>query len=113
MLRRSSLGLALLVALVAVACDKVPLLAPTQSTISIAATTATLPPGGRTSITATVIESGGTPVHDGTLVRFSASLGRVEPAEVETRGGSATTTFVAGDASGSARIRRRISSSMT
>ena len=90
---------------VAAGCEKVPLLAPTQSTISVSAQSRTLAPGAATEITATVVESGGTPVHNGTLVRFTASLGRVDPAEVETRGGIATTTFIAGNASGTAQIR--------
>jgi adhesin/invasin len=105
MVNRLSIGVVLLVAVVAAACEKVPLLAPTASSISVSAETLTLAPGGSTLITATVVESGGTPVHNGTLVRFSASLGRVEPVEVETRGGIATTTFIAGSTSGKAQIR--------
>jgi adhesin/invasin len=104
MSKRFSLGVLIVAAAVGTGCEKVPLLAPTASTISVSAQTTVLPPGGSTPITATVVESGGTPVQNGTLVRFSASLGRVEPAEVETRGGSATTTFIAGSASGAARI---------
>jgi hypothetical protein len=106
MLSRFSLLLIVVVAAaLAARCDRVPLLGPTGSTISISAQSSSLPPGGSTQITATVVEDGGTPVHDGTLVRFSASLGRVEPVEVETRGGSATTTFIAGTSSGTAQIR--------
>jgi adhesin/invasin len=95
----------LLVAAAMAGCQKVPLLGPTGSTISVSAQSTVLPPGGSTQVSATVIESGGTPVQDGTLVRFSASLGRVEPPEVETRGGTATTTFVAGSSSGTAQVR--------
>jgi hypothetical protein len=87
------------------ACDGVPLLAPRESTISVTSQALSLPPGGTTTITALVMESGGNAVHDGTRVSFSATLGRVEPAEVETRGGTATTTFVAGSASGTAQVR--------
>ena len=106
MVNRSTLAVVLFAAVVvAAACEKVPLLAPTASTISVAAQSRTLAPGASTEITATVTESGGTPVHNGTLVRFTASLGRLEPAEVETRGGVATTTFIAGSASGTAQIR--------
>jgi|SRR5688572_2871949 adhesin/invasin len=99
------LGLVLTLAVAAVACERVPLLAPTESTIRVSADTTVLPPGGRTQITAAVAEQGGTPVQNGTLVRFSATFGRVEPADVETRGGVATTTFIAGSASGVAQIR--------
>ncbi len=94
----------LLVAAVA-GCQKVPLLGPTGSTISVSAASTVLAPGGSTQISATVVESGGTPVHDGTLVRFSATLGRLDPPEVETRGGTATTTFIAGTESGTAQVR--------
>src|SRR5688572_28326859 len=105
MLSRFSIAVVVLVAAAATACEKVPLLAPTASTISISAQSRSLAPGGTTEITAAVVESGGTPVQNGTLVRFSASLGRVDPAEVETRGGIATTTFIAGATSGTAQVR--------
>ena len=105
MLSSFRLGLVLTLAVAAAACERVPLLAPTESTIIVAADTSVLAPGGRAQITATVAEQGGTPVQNGTLVRFSATLGRVEPAEVETRGGSATATFIAGTSSGTAEIR--------
>jgi hypothetical protein len=102
---RVASGIVLLAALVAAACDKVPLLAPQESTISVSAQAVSLPPGGSTTITAMVMESSGTAVHDGTRVTFTATLGRVEPAEVETRGGTASTTFIAGATSGTAQIR--------
>jgi PKD repeat protein len=104
---RSAAVLASLVVVAAglAACDKAPLLAPTNSTISVSATTRTLPLGGSTEVSAYVIESAGTPVQNGTTVRFTTNLGRVDPIEVETRNGLATTTFFAGDASGVAEVR--------
>jgi hypothetical protein len=105
MLSRSWIGAIAAASLVWAGCDRVPLLAPSGSTVALSAAATSLPTGGRTEVTAFVVESGGTPVHDGTLVRFSATLGRMEPAEVETRGGLATTTFVAGTASGTAQVR--------
>ena len=102
---RVALGTVLIAAAMLAACDSVPLLAPRESTISVTAQTLSLAPGGTTTITALVMESGGNAVHDGTRVSFSATLGRVEPAEVETRGGTATTTFVAGATSGTAQVR--------
>jgi hypothetical protein len=56
-------------------------------------------------VTAIVAESGGTPVQNGTSVRFSTTLGRIDPAEVQTKDGVATAMFVAGDASGEAEVR--------
>jgi hypothetical protein len=105
MLSRFWPAFVLVVGVVTISCDRVPLLGPSGSTITITAQSLTLAPGGRTEVTATVMESAGTPVHDGTLVRFSASLGTLQPPDVETRGGVARTTFVAGSASGTAQIR--------
>jgi hypothetical protein len=93
------------VALGAIACESVPLGAPTESTISVTASTGILPPGGTAEITALVIEQSGTAVHNGTVVRFTATNGQVSPVEVETRDGLAVTTFTAANTSGVARIR--------
>lgn len=98
-------SLVALATLITAGCEQVPLVAPSASTISVSAPTSTLAIGASTEVTAMVTESSGTPVHNGTLVRFTATLGRVEPVEVETRGGVATTTFIAGNASGIAEIR--------
>jgi hypothetical protein len=94
-----------LVAVVAVGCDKVQLTAPASSTITLSASTRTLPTGGSTELSAQVIEQGGTPVQNGTTVRFSTNLGRVDPVETQTRNGIATTTFFAGDVSGAAEVK--------
>jgi hypothetical protein len=87
------------------ACDKVPLLAPTQSTITLFATSSVLQLNGTTEITATVIEQAGTPVQNGTTVTFTASLGSVSPAEARTTNGRVTVQFNAGSRSGIAEIR--------
>lgn len=92
-------------AVAAAGCEQVPLLAPSASTISVSTAATTLAPGASTTITAAVVEEGGTPVQNGTLVRFTATLGRIDPAAVETQGGVATTTFVAGNVSGTAQIQ--------
>lgn len=97
-------GLVLL-ALLATACDKVPLFAPSQSTITLSAGQRVLALNASVEVTAVVIEPSGTPVQNGTAVRFTTSLGRVDPVEVETRNGIATTTFYAGDTSGVADVR--------
>jgi adhesin/invasin len=95
--------LAVLAALTA-ACDKAQLLAPTQSTITVSAPTRVLPSNGTTPVTASVIEQAGTPVQNGTTVRFTTTLGRVDPVEVQTVNGLAITTFFAGPNSGRATI---------
>jgi len=85
------------VAAVTTGCDKVPLFAPTASTISLTAPTRSLPTGGTTEVTATVLESAGTPVQNGTTVHFTTTLGSLAPVEAQTRNGIATATFNAGD----------------
>jgi adhesin/invasin len=90
---------------VALGCDKMELTAPTASTITVSVPAKVLGLGDTTQVSALVIEEVGTPVHNGTTVRFSTSLGRLDPPEAQTRNGVATTTFHAGSVSGIARIR--------
>ena len=97
--------LGLLAALVTVGCDKVQLTAPASSTITLSSPTRMLPTGGSTELSAIVLEQGGTPVQNGTTVRFSTNLGRVDPVETQTRNGIATATFFAGDVSGAAEVK--------
>jgi len=113
-------------------CDKVPLLAPTGSVITLFATATTVPSNGSMEIVATVIEQGsttapstpttpgtpttpttptsssspgaGTPVHNGTVVTFTTTIGRIEPAEARTNNGQARVTFFANGQSGTATI---------
>ena len=100
-----ALALCALVISMAAACDKSPLLAPTNSTISITSADRTLALGGSTQITAYVTEQAGTAVQNGTTVRFTTSLGRLDPVDAQTHNGIATTTFYAGDLSGVAEVR--------
>jgi len=86
------------------ACDKVPLLAPVASTISVSAASTTLQPGGTTEVAAVVTEEAGTPVQNGTTVYFSTTSGTVEPASAQTSGGVARVTFTAGSAAGTAKV---------
>jgi hypothetical protein len=99
-----SLSLVVLVMAATAACDSTPLTAPVASTISISALDTKVLPGGSTEVTAVVIEEAGTPVHDGTQVRFTATLGRVEPETATTRDGVARATFTAGSTTGTAKV---------
>lgn len=93
------------VALAAPACEKVPLLAPSGSTITLTAATNALSANGTVTVIAQVLEAAGTPPHSGTHVTFTTTLGRVEPSEVKTDvGGRATATFVANGSNGTATI---------
>ena len=94
-----------LAAVFAVAYDMVPLFSTTQSTITVTAGQRVLALNASVEITAVVVEPSGIPVQNGTAVRFSTTLGRVDPVEVETRNGVATATFHAGSTSGTAEVR--------
>src|SRR5262245_33676036 len=104
MLSRISFGCAALLALVAGGCDTVPLTAPSGSTVTISAASSFVPTGGTTEVTAFVSEESGTAVQNGTTVRFSTNLGRMDPIDTQTKNGYAVATFVAGDTSGVATI---------
>ena len=86
-------------------CDKASLLGPIGSSISLTAASQVVPPGGTTELTAILLENSGQPVPNGTTVRFTTSLGRIEPFEAQTRNGIATAMFVAGNDSGTAEVR--------
>src|SRR5689334_25057497 len=101
LLKRSTL---VLVVALAAACDKVPLLAPSGSVINLSANATTVPSGGTVGLTAFVTESSGTPVQNGTTVRFTSTLGIVSPSEVQTTNGLAVATFTASSGSGVAEV---------
>ncbi|MGE0043387.1 MAG: PKD domain-containing protein [Vicinamibacterales bacterium] len=88
----------------ATACDKVPLLAPTSSTITLTVNTTSVPINGTATVTASVTESAGTPTQNGTVVTFTSSFGTMEPSEARTEGGKATAIFRASTQSGTAKI---------
>ena len=86
-------------------CDKMPLAAPTESTITLYASSTTVGLNAAIDITATVIESAGTPVQNGTVVTFTTTLGTIEPLEARTNNGKATVKLLAGTRSGTAEVR--------
>lgn len=109
-------------------CDKLPLLAPTGTVITLFANKTVLPVNGSLEITATAIEAGaatttgggtgggtggttttatpgqGTPVHNGTLITFTTTLGRIEPTEARTHNGQATVRLISTGQSGTAKV---------
>ncbi|MGE5199908.1 MAG: PKD domain-containing protein [Rhodospirillaceae bacterium] len=101
----AALGLAACLAAAAASCDKMPLSAPTDSTITLYANSTTVGLNSSVEITATVIESAGTPVQNGTVVTFTTTLGTIEPSEARTNNGKATVRLVAGTKSGTAEVR--------
>ena len=102
----AALGLAACLAAAGLAsCDKMPLSAPTESTITLYANSTTVGLNGSVDITATVIESSGTPVQNGTVVNFTTTLGTIEPNEARTNNGKAVAKLLAGTRSGTAEVR--------
>ncbi len=95
----------LMVAVGAAACDKIALTAPSNSSITLFSNLTTINLGGSAQITATVIEGGGTPVHDGTEVTFTTTIGTVDPVTLQTDDGKATVTLRPGSQSGTAVVR--------
>lgn len=77
------------------------------ATITVLANPSAITSNGTTTITATVIDSGGNPVSDGTAVSFTlsdSSLGSLSNSNVTTAAGVATTIYTAGSTSGSVTI---------
>lgn len=88
----------------AVACDKLPLTAPTESTIQLFATASSVPVDGAVDIVATVIEEAGTPVQNGTVVSFTTTIGAIDPADARTENGKVTVRLRADGRSGLALV---------
>lgn len=85
------------------ACDKMSLVSPTGSTITLTINKTSVPISGTAEVTASVIESAGTPVQNGTVVTFTSSFGNIDPREARTEGGTARVMFT-GTQSGLAKI---------
>lgn len=107
-------------AVAASACDKAPLLAPGGTVIFLNATSSAVSATGQVEIIAVLLEQGttstgtgtgttttpatGTPVHNGTLVSFTSTIGRIEPAEARTENGTVKVKFIGDGRSGAATI---------
>ena len=94
-----------LLTFISAACERVPLLAPTGSAVTLSINTTNVPINGTAQLTAVVIEAGGTAPQNGTQVTFLTTLGTIEPADALTQNGRATATFRAGNRIGTAQIR--------
>lgn len=105
------------------ACDKMPLLAPTGTVITLFTNSKVMPVNGTVEITATLIEQGaaaapaaqpgqqqaatagaGTPVHNGTLVTFTTTIGSIDPREARTHNGQVNVRLTGDGRSGGAKV---------
>ena len=119
--RATLAGALMLGGLFAGSCDRAPFVAPSGSAITLVASPGAIPANGASDITAFVIEGAqgtasgeepgavvpgvGTPVHNGTEVYFTTTLGRIEPQDARTTSGRATARLVGGGRSGTAIVR--------
>jgi adhesin/invasin len=88
-----------------IACQKVPLLAPSGSTIVLTASNNAVAATGTVDLIAQVLEPSGTPPHQGTHVTFTTTLGVVEPSDATTDvNGQARVKFRANGSNGTATI---------
>lgn len=101
-------------------CHKMPLTAPSGTAIALIASPAVVAVNGSTEVTAVLVQGqlgttadgdaatgtigGGQPVRNGTVVSFTTTLGRIEPAEVETAGGRAVVRLITDGRSGTATV---------
>ena len=121
---RTIVSLLLLPLAIVASCDKVPLLAPTGTVINLFPATTSVSLNSEVTIVATVIENGvatggtggpggggttsrsgnGTPVQNGTVISFTTTIGRIEPADARTTNGQVNVRLITGNVSGTATI---------
>jgi hypothetical protein len=90
--------------LIETSCNRVPLLAPSGSTITLTTATSVLPVGGSATILAQVLENAGTPPQAGTHVTFTTSLGTIQPSDTTTDSSGRATATLTSTSSGTASI---------
>ena len=90
--------------IIELACSRVPLLAPSGSSISLTTAQTVVPINGSATITAQVLESAGTAPQAGTHVTFSTSLGTVQPSDATTDSSGRASAIFTSTSSGTATI---------
>jgi hypothetical protein len=91
--------------LIEVSCDKAALTAPTGSTITLFSNTTIVPLGGTAEITAQIFASGNIPVHNGTVVNFTTTIGNFDLTECRTHDGTCSVRLAPAGTSGKATVR--------
>lgn len=103
-----------------VACERVPLLAPTGTVINLTLATDVAALNSSVDVIAVLIENGGssgtgtgtassttgagTPVQNGTVVSFTTTIGTIEPAEAKTQNGRVNVKLITNGQSGKATV---------
>src|SRR5215470_9788527 len=87
-----------------VACNRVPLLAPSGSSITLTTATSILPVNGSATVIAQVVENAGTAPQAGTHVTFTTSLGTIQPNDATTDSSGRATAIFTSASSGTATI---------
>src|SRR3954464_11298260 len=88
----------------ATACNRVPLLAPSGSSISLTTATSVLAVGGTATVIAQVVENSGTAPQAGTHVTFTTSLGTIQPTDATTDASGRAQAVFTSTSSGTASI---------
>src|ERR1051326_3650239 len=99
--------------LIETSCNRVPLLAPAGSTITLTTATSVVPINGSATIIAQVVENAGTPPQAGTHVTFTTSLGTIQPSDTTTDTSGRATVLFTGTSSGTASINALSGSATT
>ena len=103
-LRHVAIGVIALAALAAAGCERALQVAPSSSVLVLSAPASTVPLSSSLTVTATLTDSTGAAVAEGTLVTFSSTLGTITPTESRISNGRTSVTLAAGSTSGVATI---------
>ena len=86
------------------ACEQATQVAPTSSVLTLSSAATGVDVNGSVALTATVTDSAGKKVAEGTLVAFHSNLGTMDPVQARTSNGRAISQLLAGTVSGTASV---------
>jgi len=108
---RARLGLRVVVgsllvgaALAAAGCEQAVQMAPSSSVLTLTSNGTGVELHGALTITATLTDTSGKAVSDGTVVTFATTIGRIDPVETRVSNGRATVQLTASTVSGTASV---------
>jgi hypothetical protein len=86
------------------ACEQAVQMAPSSSVLTLTSAGSGVELNGAMAITATLTDTSGKAVTDGTVVTFATTVGRIDPIEARVSNGRASVQLVAGTLSGTASV---------